>query len=102
MKKLKRSARRTLRLPVSLGGRLPAMTADVSPSGCKLQLPELFLPGSQVHGFVLQEGAELPFSGEVVWAVAGNPQLSLFSSHGIRFTRISPELKALLLAPRRN
>jgi len=92
----KRSARRSLRLPVSLGGRLPAITADVSPAGCRLELPQVFLPGSKVHGYVLHGDSELPFRGEVVWARPGDPRASVYSASGIRFTEVSPGLKRLL------
>jgi hypothetical protein len=96
MKPHTRSARRTLRLPVSLGGKLPALTADVSSSGCRLELPQVFLPGSQVHGYVLHGDDELPFRGQVVWARPGDPRASTYSAQGIRFTHVSPTLKKLL------
>lgn len=96
MKREKRSERTRLRLPVSLGRRLPALTADLSATGFRLELPQVFLPGAKVHGFVLHGEAELPFRGEVVWARPGNPQQSLYSRIGVRFTELSPELKELL------
>jgi hypothetical protein len=95
MKPHKRSARRVLRLPVSLGGRLPALTADVSLTGCRLELPQVFLPGSKVHGYVLHGDAELPFRGEVMWAQPGDPRASVYSASGIRFTELSAALKRL-------
>ncbi|MBL8940891.1 MAG: hypothetical protein JNM69_40485, partial [Archangium sp.] len=50
------SLRRALRLPLSLGRRLPALTADVSRGGFQAELPQVFLPGSKVHGFFLVDG----------------------------------------------
>ncbi|MBI3186131.1 MAG: PilZ domain-containing protein [Myxococcales bacterium] len=91
-----RRTRKCLRLPVSLGGRLPALTADVSAAGLQLELPQVFLPGAQVHGYVLHEEAELPFRGEVAWARPGNPEQSLYSAVGVKFTYTSPGLKELL------
>jgi len=85
---------------VSLGGKLPALTADVSLSGCRLELPQVFLPGSKVHGFVLHGDVELPFQGQVVWAQPGDPRASVYSAQGIRFTKVSPTLKRLLKGPR--
>jgi len=81
---------------VSLGGRLAAMTVNVSSSGFRIELPQVFLPGSKVEGFVLNGEEELPFVGEVTWAKPGNPQLSLYSAMGIRFVQVSPKLKELL------
>jgi hypothetical protein len=99
-----RSTRKVLRLPVSLGGKLPALTADVSKTGCRLELPQVFLPGSKVHGYVLHKNTELPFQGEVVWSQPGDPRASVYSTTGVRFTELSPALSRLLGAakPRRN
>src|SRR5688572_5599881 len=80
------------RLPVSLGGKLPALTADVSPEGFKVELPQVFVPGSLVHGFVLDGGKEVPFQGEVSWAQPGNPMASVMSEMGVRFLSPSPAL----------
>jgi len=96
MKRPLRPRRTLLRLPVSLGGKIPALSADISPGGFCLELPQVFVPKSVVHGFVLHGDRELPFRGEVTWARAGNPQLSVYSSMGVRFTQVSPELAALL------
>jgi hypothetical protein len=100
MKPQPRSARKVLRLPVSLGGRLPAITADVSSAGCRLELPQVFIPGSLVHGYVLHGEKELPFRGEVVWAKPGDPRASVYSAQGIRFTSACAGLKRLLRAKR--
>ncbi|MEW5737568.1 MAG: PilZ domain-containing protein [Myxococcota bacterium] len=81
----RKSLRRTVRLPLSLGRRLPALTADVSRGGFCAELPQVFLPGSQVHGFFLVKEEEVPFRGTVTWAEPGNPQLSIFSRIGVRF-----------------
>jgi len=91
-----RSTRKVLRLPVSLGGKLPALTADVSTAGCRLELPQVFLPGSKVHGYVLYADTEMPFQGEVVWSKPGDPRASVYSSTGVRFTHLSPALSRLL------
>ncbi|MGQ0505912.1 MAG: PilZ domain-containing protein [Myxococcaceae bacterium] len=95
--------RTAVRLPVSIGGRLPALTADISPAGFRAELMTMatFLPGSQVHGFVLEGDRELTFRGEVTWAQAGDPQATMQSELGVRFTDVSPELKALLKQKKR-
>ncbi|MFO0598368.1 MAG: PilZ domain-containing protein [Myxococcaceae bacterium] len=90
------SIRRTLRLPVSLGRRLPALTADVSRGGFQAELPQVFLPGSKVHGFFLVNDVEVAFRGTVAWAEAGNPQLSVFSRIGVSFDSLPPQLSSLL------
>lgn len=81
----RQTLRRSLRLPLSLGRRLPAISADVSRGGFKAELPQVFLPGSRVHGYFLVDDDEVSFSGTVAWAVAGNPQLSVFSRIGVKF-----------------
>lgn len=90
------SLRRSFRLPLSLGRKLPALTADVSPDGFRVELPQVFLPGSKLDGWVLDGDCQLGFRGEVTWAQPGNPQLSLYSEMGVRFTEVSPELATLL------
>lgn len=90
--------RRSLRLPLSLGRRLPALSADVSRGGFQAELPQVFLPGSKVHGFFLIGDAEVPFRGTVAWAEAGNPQLSIYSRIGVAFDALPERLEALLSA----
>ena len=89
------TVRRSVRLPLSLGGRLPALTADVSRGGFQAELPQVFLPGSRVHGYFLVEECEVPFAGRVEWAEAGNPQLSVFSRIGVRFDTTPQGLEAM-------
>lgn len=89
------SLRRSLRLPLSLGRRLPALTADVSRGGFSAELPQVFLPGSQVHGYFIVDDAEVPFRGTVAWAEAGDPQLSVFSRIGVHFDEVPAGLKPL-------
>jgi hypothetical protein len=74
---------------------LPALSADVSRGGFQAELPQVFLPGSKVHGYFLLEGVEVPFAGTVAWAQAGNPQLSVFSRIGVRFEQAPKGLKKL-------
>ena len=90
--------RRTLRLPLSLGRRLPALSADVSRGGFQAELPQVFLPGSKVHGFFLVAEQEVAFRGTVAWAEAGNPQLSHYSRIGVSFDVLPEGLAALLSA----
>ena len=87
--------RRTFRLPLSLGRRLPALTADVSRGGFCAELPQVFLPGSRVDGYFLVDDAEVPFKGQVSWAVPGNPMASVFSQIGVRFDAMPEGLKEL-------
>jgi hypothetical protein len=91
----RQSLRRSLRLPLSLGRRLPALTADVSRGGFSAELPQVFLPGSKVHGSFLVGDAEVPFRGTVAWAEPGNPQLSVFSRIGVRFDELPAGLRPL-------
>jgi hypothetical protein len=90
----RQTIRRSLRLPVSLGRRLPAISADVSRGGFQAELPQVFLPGSQVHGYFLVEDAEVPFRGTVAWAQAGDPSASIYSRIGVNFDALPEGLKA--------
>jgi len=94
--KRRHTLRRGLRLPLSLGRRLPALSADVSRGGFQAELPQVFLPGSKVHGFFLLNEQEVPFQGTVAWAQAGNPQLSVYSRIGVSFDVVPPAVEALL------
>jgi hypothetical protein len=87
--------RRSLRLPLSLGRRLPALTADVSRGGFQAELPQVFVPGSKVHGYFLVNEQEVAFQGTVAWAEAGNPQLSIYSRIGVEFDGVPEGLKPL-------
>ncbi len=87
--------RRALRLPLSLGRRLPALTADVSRGGFQAELPQVFLPGSKVHGYFLVDGDEVDFTGTVAWAEAGNPMTSVYSRMGVMFDQAPKGLEPL-------
>jgi hypothetical protein len=91
--KKRNTLRRALKLPLSLGNRLPALTADVSRGGFQAELPQVFLPGSQVHGYFLVEDREVPFKGTVAWAEPGNPQLSVWSRMGVAFDEVPEGLE---------
>jgi len=78
--------RRRRRLPVTLGGRLSAVTAEVSETGFSAEMAGVFVPGSAVHGTVNCGDRELPFRGIVSWAEPGHPRLSVASRFGVRFT----------------
>ena len=87
--------RRNYRLPLSLGRKLPALSADVSRGGFQAELPQVFLPGSKIDGYFLVDDVEVAFSGHVAWAQAGNPQLSVFSRIGVRFDKTPDGLRQL-------
>jgi hypothetical protein len=77
------------RLKLTLGGKLPAFTADVSPQGFAAEVMHVLRPGTQVHGAITLNGQEFPFTGQVAWAKAGEPRLSVRGRYGVRFTGIS-------------
>jgi hypothetical protein len=87
--------RRSFRLALSLGRKLPALTADVSRGGFSAELPQVFLPGSKVHGFFLLDGNEIDFGGTVAWAVPGDPQAQVYSRIGVRFDELPEQLRPL-------
>ena len=55
----------------------------------------MFLPGSQVDGYFLVDDTEVPFRGWVAWAIPGNPQASVFSQIGVRFSEAPEGLREL-------
>ena len=83
------------RLKLTLGGKLPAFTADVSPGGISVEMMNVPRPGTMVHGSLTVAGREFPFTGEVSWARAGDPRMSLRGRVGIRFTGIDNEFYVL-------
>jgi hypothetical protein len=91
----RQTIRRSLRLPLSLGRRLPALSADVSRGGFQAELPQVFLPGSRVHGYFLVDDAEVPFRGTVAWAQAGDPHASVYSRIGVTFDTVPAGLMGL-------
>ena len=91
-----RESRTSLRLPVSVERQAAALTADISDNGLSLELFQPMRIGAEVDGYVLHGDRELTFKGEVAWAKPGNPMASLFGTMGVRFTWVSPGLRALL------
>ena len=90
--------RQRKRLKISLGGKLPAFTADVSPGGFAAEMMQVPRPGTTVHGSITLCQQEFPFTGEVTWALAGEPRMSLRGRVGIRFTGIANEFFELYRA----
>jgi hypothetical protein len=91
----RKNLRAALKLPLSLGRRLPALTADVSRGGFSAELPQVFMPGSKVTGYFLAGDSEIAFAGTVAWAEAGNPQMSLYSRIGVEFDSMPEGLRPL-------
>ena len=83
------------RLKLSLGGKLPAFTADVSPQGFAAEVMHVLRPGTTVHGAITLEGREFPFTGQVCWAKSGDPRMSVRGRFGVRFTGIANDFYAL-------
>lgn len=77
------------RLKLTLGGKLPAFTADVSPQGFAVEVMRVANPGTEVTGSISLEGEEFPFTGRVLWAKAGDPRMSVRGRFAVRFTGIS-------------
>jgi hypothetical protein len=99
MPNIRKLHRHRRRLNVSLGGRLPAITADVSAGGFCAELPYVFLPGSMIHGSIAFGEREVPFKGKVTWARAGDPQMSPFCRFGVRFTEIPTDFSSFFEKP---
>ncbi len=77
------------RLKLSLGGRLPAFTSDVSPFGFSAELMRTVRPGTTVHGSITVADTEFPFTGVVRWSKAAEPRLQARGRFGVRFTGIA-------------
>lgn len=77
------------RLKLTLGGKLPAFTADVSPQGFAVEAMRSCPPGTDVAGSITLQGEEFTFTGKVCWAKAGDPRLSVRGRFGVRFTGIA-------------
>lgn len=93
---IRKDARVNVRLPISIGRRQAALSADVSDGGFRLETTSLLSAGSRVEGYVLHGDKELQWKGEVAWAKAGNPMASTWHEVGVRFTWVSPGLRALI------
>src|SRR5687768_11958041 len=87
--------RQRRRLKITLGGKLPAFTADVSPGGFAVEMMQVLRPGSMVHGAISLGGREFAFTGEVSWAKAGDPGMSVRGRVGVRFTGIDNDFFSL-------
>jgi len=93
---IRKDARVAIRLPISIGRKQAALSADVSDGGFRLETMSLLSPGTRLDGYVLHGDKELPWRGEVAWARAGNPMASTWHELGVRFTFVSPGLRALI------
>ncbi|MFZ5471825.1 MAG: PilZ domain-containing protein [Myxococcota bacterium] len=87
--------RQRRRLKISLGGKLPAFTADVSPGGFAIEMMQVPRTGAQVCGSISLGGRDFPFTGEVSWSRAGDPRMSVRGRAGVRFTGIANEFYEL-------
>ena len=97
---LRKEQRVAVRLPVSINRRA-ALSADISSEGFCLESPTLLGSGAEVTGFVLHGPLELAFRGRVAWVAPGSPMASTWHRMGVRFTNLSPGLRALLAIKQR-
>ncbi len=82
-------------LTVRLEG-LPTLPAEVSSAGLSFESTEPLAEGTSLRGTLALDGEAFPFAGEVSWARAGNPRLSLRGRVGVRFTDAPDALWARL------
>lgn len=90
------SPRKAVHLPVSIARKQAALSADISAGGFQLETTHLLAPGTPVDGYVLHGAKELTWQGVVTWSKPGNPMTSVLHQVGVRFTKVSPGLRALL------
>ena len=91
MKTLRIDRRMSRWLNVSLGGRLRAVTTDVSEFGFAAELDPVFVPGSVVDGQIQVRGKTFAFKGTVAWAAPGSKLKNARSRIGVHFDEISQE-----------
>jgi hypothetical protein len=91
-------SRQRRRLKISIGGRVPAFTSDISPGGFAVEVMQVMPPGTALQGSITLGGREFNFTGEVSWARPGSPHVSLRGRIGVRFTGISNEFYELFRA----
>lgn len=89
------SPRRRRRFKVTVGAH-SWFTTDVGSGGFGAELSRAPLPGTKVSGLIHGKGIEVPFAGQVAWALRGNMHMNLRSRAGVRFTRVGPTLASLL------
>jgi hypothetical protein len=77
--------RRRRRVTLMLGDRIPAFSADIGPGGVCVEMADVFLPGSSVHGSLKLGREVFRFRGEVTWAHPGDRKRGVLSRFGIRF-----------------
>ncbi len=77
------------RLKLTLGGKLPAFTADVSPQGFAVEAMHIARPGTDVSGSISIQGQQFDFTGKVCWAKQGDVRMSVRGKYGVRFTGIA-------------
>lgn len=75
---------------------MAALSADISDHGFCLEVMRPPEKGAEIDGFVLHGDHELTFKGKVAWVEVASPQASHWSRIGVRFTFLSPGLRALL------
>lgn len=75
---------------------MAAISADVSRDGFCLDVVKPLEEGAEVSGYVVHGHRQLNFHGTVAWVQPPNPMASYLSRVGIKFTRLSPGLRALL------
>jgi len=93
----RRSIRHRRRIRVTVG-TTPVFTADIGPGGFSAELMRVQPPGTPVKGSIRLSGREVGYVGEVAWAKAGAPHMSLRGRMGIRFTALPADARDLLAA----
>ena len=91
----RRSIRHRRRIRITVG-TTPVFTADIGPGGFSVELMRVQPPGTAVQGSIRLDGRELGYAGEIAWAKAGAPHMSVRGRIGVRFTSLAPEAKTLL------
>jgi hypothetical protein len=97
MTSMRATPRHRRRLRGSLGAT-PVFTADISAGGFCVEILRTPAPGTPVDGIIRLAGAEVPYSGQVVWARAGSPRINLRGRIGVCFTSLPASAARLLAA----
>jgi hypothetical protein len=94
----RRNPRRKRRFRVTVGEH-SWFTTDVGQGGFGTEAARAPLPGTKVAGLIHGKGVEVPFAGQVIWALRGNMHMNMRGRAGVRFIRVGPTMGSLIDEP---
>jgi hypothetical protein len=77
-------------------GKSTTFTVDVCGGGFCALLLRAVAPGTPVDGTILVDGRDVPYTGHVVWAKAGDVRLGIRGQIGVGFASLDSALPVFL------